>query len=146
MANFKGYLIKATKTGEKFPLKYINFESWSSTPKQREELKAYRDDNTRNLTRVTAEGMKSVFSFETRPKLHLADKIAIQEFFTNAEADDEAHHQRKVNLEYWNDETNSYLTGDFYRPDVQFPVMKVIDNGDNSDIIYGSLKFEFVEY
>lgn len=141
-SNFQGYLFKATRTGQEFPLKYINYESWNSTPKQREELKAYRDDNTRNLTRVTAEGMKSVFSFETRAKLHLADKIAIQTFFTSAEEDAEAHHQRKVQLTYWNDETNQYETAYFYRPDVTFPIVKVLDD----DIIYGALKFEFVEY
>lgn len=138
-SNFRGYLIKATKTGRIFPLKYINFESWNSTPKQREEIKAYRDDNTRDLTRVTAEGMKSVFAFETRPKLHLAEKIEIQDFFTTGESD---AHQRKINLEYWNDETNQYETADFYRPDVQFPIVKVTED----DIIYGSLKFDFVEY
>lgn len=140
--NFRGYLIKATRTGKIFPLKYIKFESWNSTPKQREEIKAYRDDNTRNLTRITAEGMKSVFAFETREKLHLAEKMEIQSFFTDAEEDSEAHHQRKVQLEYWNDETNQYETAYFYRPDTQFPIIKITDD----DIIYGSLKLEFVEY
>lgn len=137
--NFKGYLFKATATNTIFPMKYINYESWNSTPKQREELKAYRDDNTRNLTRVTAEGMKSVFAFETRNNLHLEEKMEIQNFFTSAESDT---HQRKINLEYWNDETNQYETADFYRPDIQFPIRKVLDN----DIIYGSMKFDFVEY
>lgn len=137
--NFKGYLFKATKTNKIFPMKYINYESWNSTPKQREELKAYRDDNTRDLTRVTAEGMKSVFAFETRNNLHLEEKIEIQNFFTSGESDT---HQRKINLEYWNDETNQYETADFYRPDIQFPIRKILDN----DIIYGSMKFDFVEY
>lgn len=142
-SNFRGYLIKATLTNQIFPLSYINYGSWDSTPKQREEIKAYRDDNTRDLTRVTAEGMKSVFGFETRANLHLTDKQAIQAFFYNAESD---HHQRKVNLQYWNEETNQYETADFYRPDMNFPIRKIIDNGTESDIIYGSLKLEFVEY
>lgn len=137
--NFRGYLFKATKTNTIFPMKYINYESWNSTPKQREELKAYRDDNTRNLTRITAEGMKSVFAFETRSNLHLEEKMEIQNFFTSGESD---NHQRKINLEYWNDETNQYETADFYRPDIQFPIRKILDN----DIIYGSMKFDFVEY
>lgn len=140
-SNFQGFLLKATATGQTFPLKYINYESWNSTPKQREEIKAYRDDNTRNLTRVTAEGMKSVFAFETRPGLHLSEKMEIQAFFTSAESD---AHQRKINLQYWNDETNSYETADFYRPDMNFPIRKVI--AEDNDIVYGSLKLEFVEY
>lgn len=140
--NFRGYLFKAVRTNSIFPMKYINYESWNSTPKQREELKAYRDDNTRNLTRVTAQGMKSVFAFETRSNLHLDEKIEIQNFFLNAEEDDEARHQRKVQLEYWNDETNQYETSYFYLPDIEFPIRKIQGN----DIIYGSLKFDFVEY
>lgn len=140
--NWQGYLFKATATNQIFPMKYINYESWSSTPKQREELKAYRDDNTRNLTRVTAEGMKSVFAFETRANLHLEEKMEIQNFFTNAEVGSEAHHQRKVQLTYWNDETNTYETAYFYRPDIQFTIRKITDD----DIIYGAVKIDFVEY
>lgn len=147
MSNFKGYLLKAIKTNKIFPLKYINYGSWSSTPKQREELKAYRDDNTRDLTRVTAEGTKSVFSFTTRTNLHLDEKMEIQKFFTDAEENtDEAHLQRKVQLQYWNEETNQYETAYFYRPDLQFPILLVIDKGNDSDIIYGGLKLDFVEY
>ena len=139
MPNFAGYLLKATATGIIFPQKYIALESWDSTPDQREELKAYRDDNTRNLTRVTAAGKKSIFSFTTREGLHLADKIIIQTFFTNGESD---HEQRKINLEFWNEETNSYDTGDFYRPNMNFPIYKITED----DIIYKAMKFEFVEY
>ena len=139
MAAFAGYLLKAVATNTPFPNKYIQCETWESTPDQREELVAYRDDNTRNLVRVTASGKKSVFSFKTRENLHLAEKEAIQKFFTDAEVD---HEQRKVQLEFWNDETNSYDTGYFYRPNMPFPIKRITDN----DIIYGELNLEFVEY
>ena len=66
--------------------------------------------------------MKSVFSFETREGLHLEEKMEIQSFFTSGESD---NHQRKINLQYWNDETNQYETADFYRPDSQFPIRKI---------------------
>ena len=58
MANFEGYLFKKTVTqgtstiDVPFPNRYIALDTWSSTPNQREEIKAYRDDNTRDLTRV----------------------------------------------------------------------------------------------
>ena len=95
---FEGYLFASCNANftikQVFPNKYIQFNSWTSTPNQREEIKAYRDDNTRNLTRVTAAGKKSVFSFKVRSPLHLEDKILIQKFFTDAEID---HEQRKVN-------------------------------------------------
>lgn len=144
--NWNGYLLKAVKTNKKFPDKYINFESWDSTPKQREELKAYRDDNTRNLTRVTAEGMKSKFSFRTRQDLTLEDKIAIQKFFTDAMEEEtdptEAKKQRKVELQYWDDDSNKYSTGTFYIPNMDFPIRKITDD----TIYYNEMTFTFVEY
>lgn len=142
--NFAGYLLRATGAGnsasaKKFLNKYIDAGSWECTPDQREEIKAYRDDNTRNLTRVTAAGTKSTISFETRENLHLADKQAFLDYFYDNESD---HLQRKIHLEFWNDETNNYDEGDFYRPNMPFKIKKITDN----DIIYDSLKLEFVEY
>lgn len=139
MSNFKGYLLRATKTNTIFPNKYIALESWSSTPCAREEIKAYRDDNTRALTRITAQGTKSKWSFTTKPKLHLADKMAIQNFFTSNETNSL---ERKINLEYWNDESNSYQTGDFYRADIEFTIYKI----SSDDIIYNEITITGVEY
>ena len=139
MSGFSGYLLRAVSTNTIFPNKFIKLESWTSTPDQREELVAYRDDNSRNLVRVTATGKKSVFSFKTRDNLHLKDKQEIQDFFYNAESD---HDQRKVELEFWNDETNSYDTGYFYRPNMPFPIKRI----DEDDVVYGELTLEFVEY
>ena len=136
---FAGYLLKAVDTNEVFPNQYIEYESWTSTPDRREELVAYRDDNTRNLVRVTAAGKKSTFSFNLRDGLHLKDKQKIQSFFTRAEVDTD---QRKVQLEFWNDETNSYDTGFFYRPNMPFPIKSITEN----DIVYGKLSLEFIEY
>jgi hypothetical protein len=140
---FEGYLLAACDVNftarRVFPNKYIQYNSWSSTPNQREEIKAYRDDNTRNLTRVTAAGKKSVFSFKVRSPLHLDDKIEIQKFFTDFELDKE---QRKINLRFWDDEHNEYKTGTFYRPNMQFPIIKITDD----DIIYGELTIECIEY
>lgn len=144
--NWQGYLLKAVKTNQIFPDTYINFESWDSTPKQREELKAYRDDNTRNLTRVTADGMKSKFAFKIRDDITLEDKIEIQKFFTDAMDEEtnptEAKKQRKVELQYWNDDSNKYSTGTFYIPNMNFPIKKITD----ATIYYSELTFSFVEY
>ena len=140
---FAGYLFASCDANFNvkriFPNKYIQYNSWSSTPNQREEIKAYRDDNTRNLTRITAAGKKSVFSFKVRSPLHLEDKEEIQRFFTSAEID---HDQRKVNLKFWDDENNEYKTGTFYRPNMKFPIIKITDD----DIIYGELTIECIEY
>lgn len=140
--DFAGYLLRTgtlSTMGNIFPHEYMQVDSWDSTPNQREEIKAYRDDNTRNLTRVTAEGKKSVFSFKTRKSLDLAEKIAIQTFFTSAESDAT---QRKIHLVYWNDEDNIYKEGDFYRPDTHFPIKRI----EEDNIIYNELQLDFVEY
>ena len=142
MANFEGYLFKKTVTqgtsivDVPFPNRYIALDTWSSTPNQREEIKAYRDDNTRDLTRVTAQGKKSKFSFKTRKKLHLNEKKEIQQFFTSSEVD---ANQRKIQLTFWNDESNSYKTGYFYRPNMEFKIYKITDDDiiyDEADIIF----------
>lgn len=140
MANWQGYFFKrGSSTGKEFPMHYINEKSWTGSPNHREEIKAYRDENTRNLTRVTAKGTKSSFSFETREGLHLADVTAIKKFFTDSESDTQ---QRKIKLYYWNDEDGNYKTGTFYRPNMDFKIKKVTKN----DIIYDKLTIELIEY
>lgn len=141
--NWRGYLLRAKKdehsSWETFPMKYINEASWESTPNQREELKAYRNENNRDLTRVTASGKKSSITFKTRPNLHLTDKIKVQKFFTDNENNAS---QRRIYLEYWNDESNDYKKADFYRTDTKFTIKKVTED----DIIYDELQIELVEY
>lgn len=144
--NWQGYLLKATKTGDYFPNEYIAYDTWEALPDAREEIKAYRSDNSRNLHRITAEGHKSSVTFKTRANLHLADKMAIQKFFTDAEDEEAdtatAHKERKVQLTYWNDEENRYKTAYFYRPDVKFPIKKISE----TDIIYDQYEIGLVEY
>ena len=139
MDNFRGILLYRTADNKPFPQQYIEMGSWSSNPDQREEIRAYRDDNTRALTRITAQGRKSIFSFATRNNLHLKDKIAIQNWFTEKEVNST---ERKIQLTFWNEETNNYDTGYFYRPNMEFKIKSIIGN----DIIYDSMQFDFVEY
>lgn len=139
MDNFRGILLYRTADNKPFPQQYIEMGSWSSNPDQREEIRAYRDDNTRALTRITAQGRKSIFSFATRNNLHLKDKIAIQKWFTEKEVNST---ERKIQLTFWNEETNNYDTGYFYRPNMEFKIKSIIGN----DIIYDSMQFDFVEY
>lgn len=137
MANFEGYLFKSGN--DIFPHQYINYESYSTLPNSREEIKAYRDDNTRDLTRVTASGTKSSFSFKTRPNLHLDDIRTILEFFTKHES---SALERKIELTYWNNESLEYKTANFYRADITFEIKQITD----TDIIYNEAEISLVEY
>lgn len=139
MSNFKGYLFKFKTTGKKFPNKYILYNSWTSIPDAREEIKAYRDDNTRNLYRVTSNGTKSSFSFTLRGGLHLTDWEKIRKLFRDAESN---HLQRKVEIEYWNDEELDYKTGYVYRANMTPKIKMITEN----DIIYDELQIDIVEY
>ena len=139
---FRGYLIKAVRTGEILSSKFIVYGSFKSTPNQREELKAYRDDNSRNLTRITADGENSTFLCKTKKSLHLAEKMALQSYFTRAEETALDHKQRRIQLEYWNDDSNTYETGYFYRPNMDFTILSITAD----DIIYDELELKFVEY
>ena len=130
---------KAFEKAHAFPMKYIAQDSWDGNPNVREEIKAYRDDNTRNLTRITASGMKSGFSFKTLGGISLGEKIAILKWFTDNESD---AHQRKITLKYWDDENSAYKTGTFYRANPKFRIEGVTE----TDIRYGSVEFTFAEY
>ena len=141
---WNGYFIKATKTNTIFPMKWIVVESYETIPNAREEIKAYRDENTRNLTRVTAKGHKTSIKFTVRP-LHLADKMRVQKFFRDGEGgtpDSTAAHQRKIQLQYWNDEDNAYKTAYFYRPDITFKIKQATAN----DIKYDEFEINLIEY
>ena len=138
---FRGYLIRAVLTNEILPLKFIECDSYKATPNQREELKAYRDDNTRDLTRVTAEGKKSVMQFKLR-SMWLEEKIEFQGWLGNAIGPtQEANEQRKVELEFWDDEENCYKTGVFYVPNIDYNILRVTDDS----IKYKPIDIKFIE-
>ena len=139
MENFLGYLIKAGNSTAIFPHKYIKLETYKATPNQREEIEAYRDDYTRDLYRVTSDGMKTKVEFSTLDGLTLSEKLEIQTFFNNAMVDTT---QRKVHITFWDDEKNEYRSSYFYIPDVDYSIRKI----DGTDIIYNSLTYKLVEY
>lgn len=87
---------------------------------------------------MTAVGTKTSISFKTT-ELQLNELESVQRFFTTAETD---KLQRKIELEYWNDEDLSYKTGFFYRPNIKYTKKEISHN----DIIYNPLTIELVEY
>ena len=137
MMAFQGYLLKCGR--DIFPNAYIQVNTFDSNPSQVEDIKAYRDENSRNLTRITAAGRKSAFSFKTRDNLHLKEVTAILNFF-------KSHYsvpaERKLSCTYWNDEDMNYKTANFYIANYKFTKKAVTAN----DIIYAATQFDFVEY
>lgn len=136
---WRGYLFKGNTTNTEFPLKYIAWETWETNPDQREEIKAYRDENTRDLTRVTAEGMKSKFKFKTREGLSLDELIEIEGWYA---ANESNHVERKISVTFWDDEQHTYKTGTFYRSNPTYKIKRVTD----TNIYYKQIEYVFVEY
>lgn len=138
MSKYKGYLIKAANTDTKLDMKWILCKSYRTTPNQREEIEAYRDDYTRDLIRVTAPGKKTKIKF-TLVRADLDTKIAIQAFFNSVMVD---KLQRKVHITFWNDEDNEYQTGYFYLPDIEWTIEDVAED----TIYYATTKIELQQY
>lgn len=129
---FQGYLLKNTETNRIFPNNYIIVDSYDSTPNQRTEDKnSYTDGDGKKHISVLPHTYSGV-ELDTR-RINLSEKIEIQSFFPDRES---------VMLEYWNDETNQYETGEFRVPDLTFRIYDITE----TDIIYNQVHIVFEEY
>lgn len=133
MSNYNGYLLKFGNNI--MPNEYIT--AYSSTPNQRLETSAERDQNG-TLQRATLSNYKTKISFSTHI-LRLDEKIDFQSII-NLSMTNKV--QRKCRVTYWNDETNSYYTSYFYIPDIEYTVM----TAEKSDITYQPITVELIEY
>lgn len=122
-----------------FPMKYVAKNGLHIIPNVREEIKAYRDDNTRHLTRVTASGTKTPISIDMLGGLNNAQKNEILHWFTSHETD---ALQRKIDILYYDLDTDTYGTGTFYRADTEYTIIRTTAN----DIIYDAFTYDLVEY
>ena len=125
---YQGYLVKV---GIHIVDKYMAHGSYSSTPNMEMDLASYRDANG-DLKRNILNHKKTTFEFTT-PYLRLADKQALQAMLPS---------RTKLTVTYWNDETNTYTTGDFYIPNVKYEVY----SQSNTDILYKPINFQFIQY
>lgn len=122
-----------------FPMKYIAYNGYKVNPNVREEIKAYRDDNTRNLTRVTAQGTKTGISMDMLGGLHNSEKQEVVNWFTDHEIDSL---QRKITMLYYDIDSDTYKTGTFYRSDTEYTVLYTTA----TDVIWDAFTIELAEY
>ena len=135
---FSGYLIKlGGSSGTEFPLKYVKLEGYTITPNQRMETEAKRAV-TGLLHRNTVAHTASKIEFTT-PNMTNLDVDAMMTLFRNAWTNTI---ERKLTLYYYEMETDSYKTGDFYMPDIKFE----IDHIDGNLIYYKECRVAFIEY
>ena len=138
---FNGKLIELKTNGSwvNFPIKYIKAESYKVTPDQRMESEANRSADG-YLKRTTVDHTASKIDFTTT-NLTNTDVKRINDMrtaaFTNAK-------QRKVDVRYYNPDTDSYNTGTFYMPDVDYEINRV--DLQTNTVHYNPIRFAFIEY
>lgn len=127
----------------RFPLDYIRLETYKTTPNQRLDRDSYEDANG-DLQRNALNKTRTKIEFET-PYLRYYDKrilmANLREQFNNSQAE---HNERKVQLTYFNDETDEYDTAFFYIPDITWTYYNVDEV--NKDILYLPTRIAFIEY
>ena len=137
---FNGYLLKlGGASGTEFPMKYIKIEGYNITPNQRMESEAKRTI-TGNLQRTTVSHTASKIEFNT-PKMTNLDVDAMMSLFRSKWTN---KRERKINLQYYDMETNSYKTGSFYMPDIKFPIERI--DLETNIVYYGETRIAFIEY
>ena len=135
---FSGYLIKiGGSEGTTLPMKYVKAEAYTITPNQRMESEAKRSV-TGVLYRTTVEHTASKIEFNT-PVLKNSDMNAMMALFRDAWT---STIERKLTLEYYDMETDSYKTGEFYMPDIKFEIMRI----EGNTIYYNETRIAFIEY
>lgn len=137
---FSGWLIKFG--GVTLPNSFILADGWESTPNQRLEFDAYRDANAL-LHRETADDFKTSLKLNIR-SLNLAEMTAFKNVIGLATLSVNDKKQRKVAVNYWNDETLNYEYAEMYMPDVTYNIHTV--NEETRDIEYNSFTIELIEY
>ncbi len=93
------------------PLKYMMIDTYDASPDQRQDLDAYRDADG-YMHRNTLPHTATKVEFQT-PPLYTYE---FRELIDNIRANFTNLLERKVSLTYYDDETDTYKTGDFYMP------------------------------
>ena len=139
--NFTGELVEMKKNGANtyypFPLRLIKADSYKVTPNQRMESSANRAA-TGKLVRVTVEHTASKIDLET-PPITNSDVAYLNDIFTLCYTDSK---QRKLNLRYYDPSSDSYKTGEFYIPDIDYEINRI----SGTVIYYNPVRFAFIEY
>ena len=74
------------------------------------------------LHRDTLPHYRTKIEFETVDDLTLEEKIKIQNVMNSSIINKQ---ERKANITYWNDETNTYTNAKVYVPDIDFTINEI---------------------
>ena len=125
--------------GKNFPLKYIYKESYKVAPNRRQDLDPYRDANG-FLHRNTLAHTATTISFDTKP-MYNKDMAELMAFIRSSYSNEL---EKKVSVTYYCPDLDSYKTGNFYIPDIEFN-MDLVDVKKKT-VLYYSTTIELIEY
>lgn len=134
---YSGYHLKFGNTI--LPYKYMKLATYKSSPNQRLDLEAYRDSDGM-LHREALSHTASKVEWET-PYLTNIDVAEMNAIFNAAMSNKT---ERKVTVTYYDEENDTYKTGTFYMPDVQYTVYHA--DPDNKQLIYNPIRLAIIEY
>lgn len=129
--NYQGFLLQFP--GGRLPRDFTI--EYSSVPDRRQEDNGEVDQNG-HLHRVTMPHKRTTVKFTIR-MLNLEEKISLQSIMGY-----QVDPQRRVQVTFWNDETNDYSTDYFYLPDIEFSVRDC----DQNTIYYNPIAVELIQY
>ena len=137
---YSGYLIKLGGSGGAIlPMNYISPQSYKSTPNQRMESEAARSI-TGYLHRTTVEHTATKIEFKTtvltNKDLRTLNSLLRTYFTDNLE--------RKIVINYYDQETDSYRNATCYMPDVEYTISRI--DPDTNLVYYEPIRYAFIEY
>jgi hypothetical protein len=141
MANFSKYLIYIiSPDGTKipFPNKYIKYDTYKYT-KSVQDLDSYRDAN--GVLHRTALAHRIIKAEWNSPPLHLADYQAMVSLI---ESNYIVETERKLNVNYYDINSDKYVQGYVYVPDFTPQIYGVEES--RNDIVVNEVRFAIIEY
>ena len=134
---FNGSLLRLG--GTDVPISFISPSSYRVVPNQMLDLSAERD-TTGVLHRDVVDHAPTKIEFST-PCLYDTEAEQLNAIVTGAFTEEKS---RTLTVEYYVPSSNSYKSGTFYVPDVEYAIRHIDDS--NNKILFEPLRFAFIEY
>lgn len=136
--SYQGYLIKLNTTI--LPMRFMALKSYTITPNQRMDLDSYRDANG-VLHREVLGHTATKIEWATPAMLKNGDIAELNALF---KANFENSIERRISATYYDMETDSYKSGTFYMPDVQYTIYRT--DSKRNELYYNAARFALIEY
>ncbi|WP_167957969.1 DUF6711 family protein [Anaerosporobacter faecicola] len=139
MGTFQGYLVKNNTNNTILDNSILAEEGYKSNPDQQTDEDSYTDGDGK-LHRNILSHLRSKIWIKTL-ELSETNKTHIQTVFPS---------RTTVNITYWNDERNDYVSGDFYIPDIDWVIKNIKVGGTTSNPTYtrtySAIDLTLIEY